>query len=30
LNGISPYTDNQIETIAKLIDERFANRERFF
>ena len=30
LNGISPYTDNQIEIIAKLIDERFANRERFF
>lgn len=30
LNGISPYSDNQIETIAKLIYERFANRERFF
>lgn len=30
LNGISPYNDNQIEIIAKLIDERFANRERFF
>lgn len=30
LNGITPYNDNQIEIIAKLIDERFANRERFF
>jgi hypothetical protein len=30
LNGINPYTDNQIETISKLIDERFANREHFF
>lgn len=30
INGLSPYTDSQIETIAKLIDERFANRERFF
>ncbi len=30
LNGADPYNDNQIEIIAKLIDERFANRERFF
>lgn len=30
LNGICPYNDEQIDRVAKLIDERFANRERFF
>ena len=30
LNGISPYTDDDIKRIADLIDARFANRERFF
>lgn len=30
LNGLTPYTDDDIKRIAILIDVRFANRERFF